>query len=309
MAGIGIITNPHSRLNKSNPNNIKVLGYILGTQGRLEVTNTLDDLSRVALQFKEQGITILAINGGDGTVSRTLTAFIKTYGSQPLPKIALLRGGTMNVIALNLGLRGSPDQLLATLVEAYSAGVALSTTPLSTLQIGDSYGFLFGTGVAYDFLLEYYQRKSGPLGAFFWCLAVWFSGWFQGQLYKKVMKEKTLNIVSNGADQMRQKTVCLLSSTVRKMPLGYPLFYKLKEVRRKIQCVSFTITPKEAIWKFPLIMIKGRHASKGDKYDLLTDQLRLSSDEPIGYTLDGELYRGQESLELKLGPEVEFVSI
>ncbi len=309
MAGIGIITNPHSRLNKANPNNIKVLGYILGTQGRLEVTNTLDDLSRVALQFKEQGISILAINGGDGTVSRTLTAFIKVYGSHPLPKIALLRGGTMNVIALNLGLKGSPDQLLATLVEAYSTGEDLPTTHLSTLQIGDSYGFLFGTGVAYDFLLEYYQRKSGPLGAFFWCLAVWFSGWFQGKLYKKIMKEKTINIVREDNVQVRQKTISLLCSTVRKMPLGYPLFYKLKDVRRKIQCVSFTITPKDAIWKFPLIMIKGKHASKVDKYDLLTDQLRLSSDEPIGYTLDGELYPGQGSLELKLGPEVEFVSI
>lgn len=309
MAGIGIITNPHSRLNKSNPNNIKVLGYILGAQGRLEVTNTLEDLSRVALQFKEQEISILAINGGDGTISRTLTAFIKIYGAQPLPKVALLRGGTINVIALNLGIKGSPDQILASLVEAYSAGEALPTTLLSTLQIGDTYGFLFGTGAAFDFLKEYYKRKSGPLGAFLWCLAVWFNGWYQGPLYKNVIKEKTVNIFRENIANVRHKTISVMCSTVRKMPFGYPLFNKLKEHKRSLQCVSFTISPKEAIWRFPLIMIQGKYASKDYKYELLSDKILLSSEESIGYTLDGELYYGNDSIELKLGPEVEFVSI
>ena len=63
MSGIGIITNPHSKLNKRNPNRTALLGYILGAKGQLEVTNTLADLGRVARDFKDKGITTLAING------------------------------------------------------------------------------------------------------------------------------------------------------------------------------------------------------------------------------------------------------
>jgi hypothetical protein len=194
-------------------------------------------------------------------------------------------------------------------MESYSTGEPLPTTPLSTIRIGDVYGFLFGTGVAADFLEAYYQRKSGPFGAFLWCLAVWLSGWFQGALYQKVIKQKNLTLASDGLMSLTQSTICLLCSTVKKMPLGYPLFYKLKNRRRKIHCVSFTITPRQAIWKFPIIMIQGKNASKDAKFELLTDQLSLSSVGAIGYTLDGELYQAQGPLELHLGPEVEFVAI
>ena len=120
MSGIGIITNPHSKLNKRNPQRTALLGYILGEKGRLEVTNNLDDLGRVAREFKSKNIGILAINGGDGTICRTLTAFIQVYGNAPLPKVALLRGGTINVLANNLGIAGSPEQVLYRLVEVYS---------------------------------------------------------------------------------------------------------------------------------------------------------------------------------------------
>src|SRR5438128_2499711 len=102
MSGIGIITNPHAKLNKRNPSRTALLGYILGQQGQLEVTNSLEDLSRVACEFRDQRIGILAINGGDGTISRTLTAFIHEYDGLPLPKVVLLRGGTINVLAKNL---------------------------------------------------------------------------------------------------------------------------------------------------------------------------------------------------------------
>ena len=97
MSGIGIITNPHSKQNKRNPSRSQLLSYILGKQGQMEVTQSLDDLAQVAEKFKKNEIEILAINGGDGTISQTLTAFHKVYGDTKLPKIAILPGGTMNV--------------------------------------------------------------------------------------------------------------------------------------------------------------------------------------------------------------------
>src|SRR5690349_19758362 len=105
MPGIGIIANPHSKLNKQNPERHELLGYILGQQGQLRLTESLEHLSKVAAEFHQKKIDILAINGGDGTISRTLTAIVNEYKGDPLPPIALLRGGTMNVLAQNLGVK------------------------------------------------------------------------------------------------------------------------------------------------------------------------------------------------------------
>ena len=61
MAGIGIITNPNSKLNIKKPTRGLLLGYIVGQFGNLEITNSVDDLGRVAQLFKQQSIEILAI--------------------------------------------------------------------------------------------------------------------------------------------------------------------------------------------------------------------------------------------------------
>lgn len=309
MAGIGIVTNPHSKVNRSKPGNIKMLGYILGHQGRLEVTNSIEDLIGVAKRFKEQNIEILAINGGDGTISRTISAFVKTYEETPLPKIALLRGGTMNVIAQNLGIKGSPEKILASLVEAYSTGESLKTQSLSTLKIGDNYGFLFGTGVAAHFLIEYYKKKSGPLGAFLLCLGVWFSGIVEGKLFKQVIKDEIFRLSYREFRSVIHNTICLLCSTVRKMPLSYPLFNDVNNQLNKFQCVSFTLDPKGAIYKFPLILLKGKYASKSEKFEVSLSEIKLASETPFIYTLDGELFEPTDSIGIELGPMINFVII
>src|SRR5262245_52846991 len=95
------------------------LGYLIGSRGAAEATRPLDHLYRVAEEFKKAEIDMLGLNGGDGTIHHTLTAFSKAYGDQPLPQVALLRGGTMNTICNSLGLKGDPPKLLFELVDRY----------------------------------------------------------------------------------------------------------------------------------------------------------------------------------------------
>src|SRR5262249_53371275 len=89
MPGIGLITNPRSRLNQRDPSRMRKWSYLLGTHGTAEATKSLDDLYRVAEEFKKERIDILGISGGDGTLHHTLTAVIQTYGDQPLPLVAI----------------------------------------------------------------------------------------------------------------------------------------------------------------------------------------------------------------------------
>jgi diacylglycerol kinase family enzyme len=310
MSGIGIITNPHSKLNKRNPKRAELLGFILGQQGQLEVTSSLEDLARVAREFKEKGIEILAINGGDGTICRTLTAFIQEYGDQPMPRIAVLKGGTINVLANNLGIRGSPEAILYRLVEAHSAGEALATTPLATLHVDGNYGFLFGNGVAATFLKEYYKRKSGPVGAAAWAIAVWASRFFGSKLYNRVLQDMYQTLRPDDAPPISHSTCAVFCSTVPKMPLGFPLFPKVKEETRHFETVSFVFAARDAIWQLPLVMLKGQHGSTTAKMSLTCRTLEIAAEAPFDFTLDGELYVTREpQLRIDMGPVLEFVAI
>lgn len=310
MSGIGIITNPHSKLNKRNPGRTALLGYILGAKGQLEVTNTLEDLGRVARDFKSRDVSILAINGGDGTICRTLTAFIKEYGDTPLPKIALLRGGTINVLANNLKIRGTPEQILYRLVEAHSGGDGLlNVRKVRTIEVEGSYGCLFGNGAAASFLKEYYKRKSGPLGAFLWVLGVWGSRFLGGELYNRVIRDERQTLIADGSAPIDHSTCAVFCSTVVNMPLGYPLFRRLKTMTEGFQCVSFTFAAKDAVWQLPVTMIKMTDRATG-KMSLTCRELTIEADAPFDYTLDGELYvSASNKLTINAGPELEFVTI
>src|SRR3989338_9471201 len=91
MPGIGVILNPYSRSNRKNPGRAERLGFIVGDKGSCHATRDISDVERFAQEFKERGVEILGLSGGDGTYQRTLTTFVKIYGETPLPQIALYR--------------------------------------------------------------------------------------------------------------------------------------------------------------------------------------------------------------------------
>ena len=61
MAGIGIISNPHSKTNKGNSSRQDVFSYLLGQRGKAVSTKNLLELKQAAINFRTQDIDILAI--------------------------------------------------------------------------------------------------------------------------------------------------------------------------------------------------------------------------------------------------------
>ena len=143
MAGIGVITNPHSRRNRRNPKLAQQLACILGEQGTLEMPHDLAALDKVARLFLEREVEVVAINGGDGTNHRVLSALLRVYGEHPLPIIAMLRGGTMNTAAHGLGITGRPQALLGQLTSLYAGGSPLPLTERNLVLVDDNAGFIF----------------------------------------------------------------------------------------------------------------------------------------------------------------------
>ncbi len=175
VPGIGVVLNPKSRHNLRDPRAATRLAQALGAHGVVREARSIDELYRIAEDFRRDDIDVLAISGGDGTNHVTLTGFLDVYGGAVMPQVALLRGGTMNTVANSVGVRrGAPEGLLGRLIRGYAqrASAPLENVERHVMRIAPRaggkahYGFLFGTGVVAGFLAEYYRdRDPTPLVA------------------------------------------------------------------------------------------------------------------------------------------------
>ena len=308
MSGIGIIANPHSKLNKRNPKRQELLGYILGEKGQLKVTGNISELADVAREFRERKIDILAINGGDGTVSRTITAFYNEYGSQPLPSIALLRGGTMNAVASNLGIRGSPESVLYRLVESFSSSKDLSLERVNTLKIKGLLGFIFADGTAPAFLRSFYAKKTGPLGAACLIAKIAWYGLRNDPKYFELVPSEQRRLSGSLMGEEIHISCSVMASTIPRMPMGAKLFPDAWNFKNGFQVLSFKDRPRDLIWKLPWYVVKRWKDSKlfrSLEVCMEIDRQGTSS----AYTLDGELFESQGAIVIEQGPAIDFVRI
>lgn len=150
---LGLLINPTSRRNK------KHLGKIIqAVKNRrfvhYRVTEQPEEVSRGLSDLAASSVNLLAISGGDGTVSRVLTYLLQERPFATMPLIAILPGGTANMTAGDVGLAGSVHaalQRLCSWVEGNnSARVQLQRRPILRVQSGAgqaaSYGMFFGAG-------------------------------------------------------------------------------------------------------------------------------------------------------------------
>jgi diacylglycerol kinase (ATP) len=311
MPEIGIITNPHSKLNKRNPERSQMLSYILGEKGELAKTQNLTELDEVVRRFQEKDVKILAINGGDGTISRTLSALIRTYGEKPLPKIALLRGGTINMLAQNLGIRGTPESLLFGLVRELGSGGAFPSVRQRCLEVNGQFGFLFGNGTISSFLETFYQNKTDAFGSLVLMARVIFSAIFGGGLARKILRDHIFSLQIDQHPPLMLHSIALIASTVQQMPLGPKFFPMVGPGSQAIQFMVMRLAARNAAFLIPFTALFSAARDDFAKSSILAKHIQISSKSALSYTLDGELFQIPPAgdLTISLGPEIEFVSM
>lgn len=100
---IGLISNARSERNKSGLADLDA-----AVAGRPEIRHLRFDGSKPMAELLRQlqGIDLLAINGGDGTVQAALTALLQDRPPTPRPAMAILPRGMANMTAADVGLKG-----------------------------------------------------------------------------------------------------------------------------------------------------------------------------------------------------------
>jgi len=313
VPGIGVITNPRSRANLRDPSKARKLGYLIGSHGSAQATRSLDDLYRVCEEFKKERIDVLGISGGDGTLHHTLTAMIKTYGEQELPPVAILRGGTMNTIANSLGLTGETPKLLFELVDKHRRGLMheIEVFQRAILQIDDRYGFIFGNGIIYNFLHEYYAtgNPSPPVAARL-ILGAAASTMVNGELARRIYRRFRARVIADGDCWAAQDFITVAAACVEQIGLGFKPFYRCNEAPDAFALLGIHTNALGFVLELPNILA-GRPMRRDKVIDAIAREVVFESleKEPLEYIIDGDTYIGGERLVLKTGPTLKFVRL
>ena len=308
MPGIGIINNPRSKKNLLYPDRIRKLGYLLGERGESKATKSLEELEDCLGEFKKQKIDILAINGGDGSNHVTLTKLVKLWGRDPLPKIALLRGGTLNTIARSFGINGRPEYILHNIAGKYSEGLPFKTTVANLLCVNGKYSFLFGNGVVANFMKHYYDTgKPSPSHGVKVVAEGVFSAIAGTPLAKKWLKPVVADVTIDGEKQGLREFTSILAATIEDIGVGFKPWFRAFDEMDNFHILLFHGSAVQIIKEMPYFYF-GRPPSPRLTAETLAKHVHLEAEEPFSYTLDGDMYECEDGImDLSIGPRVEII--
>ena len=103
-----LIANPTAgRVRRSLASVAEELGLLLGA--RVSITGGRGDAWRAAERATQDGMDLVVVFGGDGTVNEVVNGLLGARGPKGIPLLAVLAGGATNVFARALGLTVSAD--------------------------------------------------------------------------------------------------------------------------------------------------------------------------------------------------------
>ncbi len=307
MSGIGVILNPYSRSNRKNPGRAERLGFIVGDKGSCHATKDISDVERLAQEFKERKVEILGISGGDGTYQKTLTTFIKIYGETPLPQIAFLGGGTMNNVVHCLKINGTPEMILSRLIYKYHAGTPFIFSDCNLLKVNELYGFIFGNGLLYRFLCDFNKVEgSTQWTAAGMLLQAMFHALANSKRGCELCRRVDADVMVDGKPWPFKNYTTIFAGTVETLGLGFDALYRARKEKGKFQILCFSLPPRQVVWSFPRLLL-GKPVPSEHWLDSLASEVVMTTKEPEGFMLDGELYPETTEVKLSLGPTLKVI--
>ena len=320
VAGIGVVINPKSRRNLRDPQAATRLARRLGDHGVVRQARSIDELYRIAEDFRRDEIDVLAISGGDGTNHVTLTGFLDVYGGHTMPQVALLRGGTMNTVANSVGVcQGRPEGLLGRLIRDYAqqAAMPLENVERHVMRIAPTdggkahYGFLFGTGVVAGYLAEYYAGgEPTPLVAAKTLLRAVGSALVSGEMIRRMARPFRGTVeLDDGTCWDERDYLAVAAGTIGHIGLNFKPFHRYDEKPGAFHILGIHASPVAFVQELPRIH-KAQPMRTGKAYDGLSTRVIVrGAEDHVRYMIDGDLHEADGPLEVSIGPRVRLVVV
>jgi diacylglycerol kinase (ATP) len=281
---------------------------LLGEHGRVFAPKTLEELANDAASLRANPPSVIAVHGGDGTLHRAVAALGHAFGDEPIPPIAILGGGTMNVVSASLGIRQKAAPFLTAIVEAVRADRHLETVRRRCLRIGDTLGFIFGNGLMTNFLAEYYGTgEYGPARATWLLFRAFGSALINGPFIHKIFKRFEGTVEVDGQTLERTVFIGVGAATVREVGLGFKLNHRADDDVERFGVLTIHGRPIGLAPDFWGVYT-GRGISPKRSFSAVASTVRIvPKSGSMAYTIDGDIYNGEGPLAISVGPHIDFV--
>lgn len=258
-----------------------------------------EDIVAATHALVDGGCELLAINGGDGTVQAVLTGLFGRGTPESLPLLAVMPGGTTNMVAADIGTAQQTVPALQRVLGGAQAGRVRGTAiwrPVMRAAITPEaepiYSMFFGTGAIYHgikFCRQYVARvglrgEIGPglaLAVFLAKIAFGHGGSMVPPLH--------LSGRLDGRPLQTGAYLGMLVSTVSRQFLGLRPFWGREPAPLQYTAVSYW---PEHLWRAVPAVLRGRpNRFVRPEYGYTSHNawdLELHLD--CGFTLDGELF-------------------
>lgn len=313
MAGIGIVNNPRSRRNLHHPGTGAKLRQILGAEGEVHDASTLEELAVALRRFRELGVDTLGVNGGDGTAHVVLSAAVDAWRGERLPQVVMLRGGAMNTVARGQGVGGTPEGILARLLERRRTGRAVPTVTRDLLRVDAPglpvrHGFIFGTGAAVTFLDVYYGTgRPSPAVAFGLFVRAVASAVSRGGFAGRLAEREWLRVTVDGEEWAEDRFVTVIAGATPEIGFGFAPFTRCAEQPGFFHAVGVVGSLRQVAASLPGVY-RGRAWRRRVAVDTVARELEIEGLRPVRYTIDGDLYESPSELKVATGPPVELLT-
>jgi diacylglycerol kinase family enzyme len=320
---IVVFVNPHSRANRRDPGLARRFAATMGEHGQVLAPRSLDELADEARRLAETPPAVIGVHGGDGTLHRAVGALIQAFGQQHhgspvdetgvsrLPPLAILPGGTMNVVARSLNVHAQPERTLRSLVADLRGGLPADTLVRRCLRVDNSFGFVFGNGLMANFLEEYYggdgKGSYGPLRAMWILTRTFLSALVRGPYARRMFRSFRGRVWVDGKALPWPRLTGLGAATVREVGLGFKLNHRADEDPDRFSVLA--IHAGAVALAADLVPVhQGRGIAPKRAWSAVASQLAIEAEAPRwSYTIDGDLYHAEGRIEVGLGPPLRIV--
>ena len=308
MRRLAVIINPNAHGNSKVPGRLADFQKRIGDAGEVHLTNHTSDLPTVCRDLAASDCDLIGICGGDGTNHLVITDLIKAYESvtRPLPAIVFLRGGSMNTIGWNVGVRKNAEESIDLLVRKIRDGGEFKTIPLGTMKINDRYGFFYGNGYAANWLKEYYgNTKTGAMRAVETTMQSIASVLTGKGMFERIRKQFDADVTIDGVAVPFYTHGMIFASCIEYIGILFRPLYRARERADRFHVIDTALLPKEILFQLNRFFI-GKPMRGRCHVDTLAQQMEIRATCPLTYTIDGELYEA-DCIQIESGPPIEVV--
>lgn len=323
MNRIGVISNLKAGRRNKGVYYEKKLNEIFGPHAFVAVTETIDQLYLIIEKFLSEGVDLLCIDGGDGTIQKIFTEWITQNGLKAeLPKLALLRGGTGNVTAIDLGIKGHPlsiaQRVKEYLVKSDYEGQGLNFISRHLLQIESSflerteYGFIVANGIIMRAVQKYYARSNPSLfDAFMVIIKIIIISLVKNRSSHMFLRRMTAGLTIDGVEHSSGQFTCMLATSLNSFFFTIKPFDRDPFHEEGFNFAALSLPMQQAI-KYIYAIFRGQHSTSLLPHDYFNDRVnKISFRSSEGIIIDGELFPCDtlNTTNVTLGPIVKFLKL